>query len=270
MSQGGWRLCRLLNIHRTDWQYGGSGAVCLPACSGDRRQAPDPASRDPAPGALDSRRVFENRLGDERILGSSAFVESVRQTLQADEPASPRQHSVASLITAVCATTGGHPPALREGSRRPPAARDREGVAYLALEVCGYPALAIADLGVRPSAVYRAAQRGKATSARWDRLLAGISSQNIRKPRPLCVERRKLAQSKTGGRDEARQRARYQRRTTVSKLNATCGAVVARLAIPRFVGSTRDSATTSRRGHGTSDLGPRTVSYFRWPIVVRA
>ena len=119
---------------------------------------------------------FENRLGDERILGSSAFVESVRQTLQADEAASPRQHSVTSLITAVCATTGGHPPALREGSRRPPAARARERVAYLALEVCGDPALAIADLGVRPSAVYRAAQRGKATSARWDRLLAGIRS----------------------------------------------------------------------------------------------
>jgi hypothetical protein len=119
----------------------------------------------------------EAYLGDERILGSSAFVESVRQALQADEPASPRQHSVTSLITAVCATIGCHPIALREGSRRVPAARAREGVAHLALEVCGYTAIAISDhLGVRPSAVYRAAQRGKATSARWDELLASVRS----------------------------------------------------------------------------------------------
>ncbi len=123
------------------------------------------------------RRGREAYLGDERILGSSAFVESVRQTLQAAEPPRRRQHAVASLITAVCAVTGCHPTALQAGSRRAPAARAREGVAYLAVEVCGYPASAVADhLGVRPSAVYRAAQRGQATSGHWGRLLASITS----------------------------------------------------------------------------------------------
>jgi hypothetical protein len=123
------------------------------------------------------RRGREGYLGDERILGSSAFVESVRQTLQAAEPAKRRPHSVTSLITAVCATTGCHPTALQAGSRRAPAARAREGVAYLALEVCGYTAIAIADqLGVHPSAVYRAAQRGQATSARWERVLMTITA----------------------------------------------------------------------------------------------
>ena len=126
---------------------------------------------------VELRRGREAYLGDERILGSSAFVESVRQTLQTDEPVRRRPHAVTSLITAVCAATGCHATALQEGSRRAAAARARAGVAYLAVEVCGYPAITIADqLGVRPSAVYRAAQRGKATSARWDQLLASVRS----------------------------------------------------------------------------------------------
>jgi hypothetical protein len=45
---------------------------------------------------------------------------------------------------------------------------------------------AVADLlGVRSSAVYRAAQRGCATRERWDRLLkAGETAKNTRKQRP--------------------------------------------------------------------------------------
>ena len=122
------------------------------------------------------RRGREAYLGDERILGSSAFVESVRHTLQAAEPVQRPPQSLTSLITAVCAATGCQPTALQAGSRRGPAARAREGVAYLAVEVCGSTAIAIADpLGVRPSAVYRAAQRGKAASARWERLLAEMN-----------------------------------------------------------------------------------------------
>jgi hypothetical protein len=113
-------------------------------------------------------------------------VEEVRQTLQAAEPVPPRR-PVAALVAAVCAATGCHASALQHGGRRALAARGREGVAYLAVEVCGYPARAVADrLGVRPSAVYRAAQRGRAVSARWERLLAAHTiTKNIRKQRPV-------------------------------------------------------------------------------------
>lgn len=70
----------------------------------------------------------------------------------------PCRHPVAALVAAVCAAIGCHAPALPHGSRRASAARAREGVAYLAVEVCGYPASAVADrLGVRPSAFYWAA-----------------------------------------------------------------------------------------------------------------
>jgi REP element-mobilizing transposase RayT len=128
------------------------------------------------------RRGREAYLGDERILGSSAFVDAVRQTLQAAEPVARRRHPVAALVAAVCAATGCHATALQAGSRRAAAARAREGVAYLALEVCGYTATAIADqLGVRSSAVYRAAQRGQASCARWDRVLTPMTPKKIRR-----------------------------------------------------------------------------------------
>ena len=72
---------------------------------------------------------------------------------------------------------------VRTGTR--PLARAREGVACLALEVWGYTTTAIADqLGVRPCAVYRAAQRGRAARPPWDRLLvAGGRKKNRRKRR---------------------------------------------------------------------------------------
>ncbi len=62
-----------------------------------------------------------------------------------------------------------------------------EGLAYLALEVCGYTGTAVADLlGVRPSAVYRAAQHGRTARGRWERVLTvGETERNIRKQRPL-------------------------------------------------------------------------------------
>ena len=66
-------------------------------------------------------------------------------------------------------------------------ARAREGLAYLALEICGYTASAVADLlGVRLSAVYRAAQRGRTARGRWERVLTnGETERNIRKQCPV-------------------------------------------------------------------------------------
>jgi len=58
-----------------------------------------------------------------------------------------------------------------------------EGLAYFALEVCGYTGSAAADLlGVRPSAVYRAALCGRTTRGRRERVLTvGETEKNIRK-----------------------------------------------------------------------------------------
>jgi len=133
------------------------------------------------------RRGREAYLGDERVLGSADFVEEVRGTLQAAEPLPGQRRPLADLVGWVCAATACHPTALQQGSRRATVARAREGLAYLALEVYGYTGSAVADLlGVRPSAVYRAAQRGRATRGRWDRLLTpGETKRNIRKQRPV-------------------------------------------------------------------------------------
>jgi REP element-mobilizing transposase RayT len=117
------------------------------------------------------RRGREAYQADERILGSSAFVEAVRQALQAASPPPARRRPLAELIARVCAATGGHPGALRQGSRRPALARAREGIAYIAVEVEGYSGRAVAEaLGVRPPSVYKAAARGSVARSRWDRV----------------------------------------------------------------------------------------------------
>jgi hypothetical protein len=118
------------------------------------------------------RRGREAYLGDERILGNSDFVEQVRRDLQKASPPAVRRRPLADLIARVCATTGTHPTALQQGSRRAAVARAREGIAYLALEVEGYTGRTVADvLGVHPPSVYRAAQRGRAAHRQWDRMI---------------------------------------------------------------------------------------------------
>ena len=128
------------------------------------------------------RRGREGYLGDERILGSAEFVEKVRGTLETTDQLPEHRQPLAALVAGVCAATGCHPTALQQGSRRARAARAREGLAYLALDVCGYTGSAVADLlGVRPSAVYRAAQRGRTARERWERVLTvSETEKNIR------------------------------------------------------------------------------------------
>jgi hypothetical protein len=76
------------------------------------------------------------------------------------------------IVRRVCAAVHLVPTALQEGSRRPVVCRAREGIAYLALDVGGYPAPRLVEhLGVRPPSIHKAAQRGRADRARWDRLL---------------------------------------------------------------------------------------------------
>jgi hypothetical protein len=60
--------------------------------------------------------------------------------------------------------------------------REPEEIAYLALDVGGYPApRLVALLGARPPSIQKAAQRGRADRARWDRvLIAGKTSKKQR------------------------------------------------------------------------------------------
>jgi len=110
--------------------------------------------------------------GDERILGQAGFVEALRRRLVRAGGARRRPVPLAALVARVCAATGAHPTALRQGRRHGPAARAREGIAYLALEVAGYTGPVVADVvGVHPPSVYKAAQRGQADRGRWERVL---------------------------------------------------------------------------------------------------
>jgi REP element-mobilizing transposase RayT len=118
------------------------------------------------------RRGREQYTADERILGSSAFVATLHKEVAA--PSATRRPAVPLdvIVRRVCAAVHLVPTALQEGSRRPVVCRAREGIAYLALEVLGYPApRLVALLGVRPPSIHKAAQRGRADRARWDRLL---------------------------------------------------------------------------------------------------
>jgi putative transposase len=118
------------------------------------------------------RRGREAYLADERILGSSEFVEAVRGSLRAAAPSPAGRRPLADLIARVCAAAGCSPTALQQGRRIAPVARAREGVAYQAIEMEGYAGRTVADLlGVGTPSVYKAAQRGRATSRQWDRLV---------------------------------------------------------------------------------------------------
>ena len=119
------------------------------------------------------RRGREAYQGDERVLGSSEFVEQLRRTM-ADRPA-PRLPGLTldALVIRVCRHVGIVPAHLVAGNRRPAASRAREGIAYLWTEVLGHPGRPLAPiLGIRPQNVYRAAAQGQATGAEWERILA--------------------------------------------------------------------------------------------------
>ena len=118
------------------------------------------------------RRGREGYAGDERILGSSEFVEALRHTL----PPSPVERgaapSVATIIQRVCRSLRIDPSSLQHGGRKPAVSQAREGIAYLCTEVAGHPGRALAPLlGVRPVSVYAAARRGLAKRGRWDVLM---------------------------------------------------------------------------------------------------
>ena len=118
------------------------------------------------------RRGREAYLGDERVLGSSAFVETLRRTVAEQDPVARRGVTLATLVTRVCRHVGVPPDALAAGGRTRCASQAREGIAYLWTTVLGHPGRPLAPvLGVRPQNVYRAAAHGQAAATAWDRLL---------------------------------------------------------------------------------------------------
>lgn len=113
------------------------------------------------------RRGREAYQGDERLLGSSAFVEDYRRTIAAAAPTPPRL-SIAPLIARVCRHLGVPPTALAGGGRTPALTRARAGIASPWVEVLGRSGRALAPaLGVHPSAIPKAARRGALAAAEW-------------------------------------------------------------------------------------------------------
>jgi chromosomal replication initiation ATPase DnaA len=119
------------------------------------------------------RRGREAYQGDERILGSSEFVEGYRRAVAAASP-TPPHISLEALIARVCRHVGVPPVALAGGGRTPSLTRARAGMAYLWVEVLGRSGRALAPtLGVHPSAIPKAARRGALAAAEWSTLLSG-------------------------------------------------------------------------------------------------
>jgi len=120
------------------------------------------------------RRGREAYRGDERVLGSTAFVAAL-QRAATPTPAAPPAPTVATLCAHVCAAVGRTPAQLAGGGRTPPAVVARAGIAFLWVEVLGHPGRPLApQLGVQPAAVPKAARRGAATTRQWRQVPARL------------------------------------------------------------------------------------------------
>jgi REP element-mobilizing transposase RayT len=120
------------------------------------------------------RRGREAYVGDERILGQTAFVEQIRAEAEAALAAHTRYRRITldTVLQRVGAAVGVAPASLTGGGRAPALSRAREGIAYLWTAVLGRPGRALAAaLGARPQSIYAAAARGRAARVQWDRLV---------------------------------------------------------------------------------------------------
>ncbi len=122
------------------------------------------------------RRGPEAYLGDERILGSAAFVEAVRQEVEAAHPPVARPFALADFVRRACQPLGVAPTVLLGRGRRPAISQARAGIAYLWIEGLGQSGRTLAPmLGLHPAVVYKAARRGALHAAAWQKLLAEVS-----------------------------------------------------------------------------------------------
>jgi putative transposase len=110
------------------------------------------------------RRGREHWVSDERVLGSSEFVE--RLLHEADRPRRPRPGNLAGVIAQVAKTWGLTPAEVSGGGRRRLVWQARCGVSYLGVHKLGLPAAQVARaLGVSLQSVLRGAERGEAILA---------------------------------------------------------------------------------------------------------
>ncbi len=98
------------------------------------------------------RRGREAYLSDERILGSTDFVEQLRRDVAARERAHRPALTLERLIRRVCRHIDIAPANLPGGSRRPAVSRAREGIAYLWTALAGRP---LAPMHLPPSGLRR-------------------------------------------------------------------------------------------------------------------
>jgi REP element-mobilizing transposase RayT len=118
------------------------------------------------------RRGREAYLSDERILGSSGFVEAVRREAEAGTQPAARPLPLAKLVERICAYCGVTPEALSGRGRRPAVSQARAGIAYWWVERLGQSGRKLAPvLGLHPAVVYKAARRGAAQAAVWQQYL---------------------------------------------------------------------------------------------------
>lgn len=97
--------------------------------------------------ALSLRRGREAWAADERILGSSEFVERIQHDVSAQEPALPRSRALVALTTLIrkaAATWGIASAELLSGGRRRPVAHARAAVSHLAVLQLGLPIALVA------------------------------------------------------------------------------------------------------------------------------
>jgi putative transposase len=122
------------------------------------------------------RRGRETYLADERVLGSSAFVESLRYEAEQMEQTRLRFRSrgpeLSTLVRRVAAAGGVPAPVLTGGGRSRALSRARDGLAYLWIEVLGRSGADLARvLALHAVSAYRAARRGRAHRTTWDPLV---------------------------------------------------------------------------------------------------
>jgi REP element-mobilizing transposase RayT len=118
----------------------------------------------------------ERWTSDERILGSGGFVETCLREVERQaariQPKREKSRPLEEVVARVCRAIGVPPEAPARGGRVRAVSRAREGIAYLWVEVLRQPGRPLAShLGISPSSIYKAAQRGRAVAEKWERLL---------------------------------------------------------------------------------------------------
>ena len=118
----------------------------------------------------------EAYAADERILGGTEFIETLRREQEEEEArrarARRRNLELPALIQKVARVAHVTSEALMGAGRRRDICRARDGLAYLWVEVLGHSGRQLArELGIRPESVYKGARRGQQEQTRWRKVV---------------------------------------------------------------------------------------------------